>query len=455
LVLLLIKKYNGQVQSIPADELATMTTKIRGSGANSKIEGDTPRDAVQQEKRGDSVGKVADNQRLTPLNIALQTLSLREATIPLFLPRYIVDMAETHTTEFLGEDFSLLHQTFTKSASSVSMWEKLLQERKNDHASNPLMISMGMYSTIGFNHDRLDRTLLHEEAMKYHPDSERDRNMQCFKYQLHMCLTLGLERLPTPSGEYKPECIRVSTTDSNLLLFPTKSGVRNAISLQHHDSITKDDITTDFVSQKKWREINGENIVENKCYYLEDDRYRKLGTVSRMKPMPKPSRANDVGPLYFQWSFGFDRLNKDVEWCRINKVEFSNAIFQSVFHTLTGRVSKLEQLSNHLRQIKERNNETLPNDPNRPIYPTTTSYMEAIYFIRSTLKQNTSSMSNWVLDQFSNSIPNRFKNVSIFESIMTQVANKAMLIATKILNEEDTDLNRNKRETQTKPTRGD
>ena len=47
LALLLFKRYNGLVDSIEETELPTMTTKIQESGANSKIEGDTPRDAVQ------------------------------------------------------------------------------------------------------------------------------------------------------------------------------------------------------------------------------------------------------------------------------------------------------------------------------------------------------------------------------------------------------------------------
>ena len=86
LSLLLFKKYNGKVQSIESNELAIMTTKICGSGANSKIEGDTPRDVIQQEERGGSAGKVANNQQLAPLNLALQNLHCREAVLPLFFP---------------------------------------------------------------------------------------------------------------------------------------------------------------------------------------------------------------------------------------------------------------------------------------------------------------------------------------------------------------------------------
>ena len=181
----------------------------------------------------------------------------------------------------------------------------------------------------------MDRSVLQAEAMKYLPKSERYQNMQCFKSQIHMCLTIGLEDLTPPSPEERLQIIKVSSTNTDMLLLSTKSGVRNAISLSHPDYITKEDITSHFVSQKKWKEVNNEstntdidatttvdvnsffvrlcgvsvaacfcfkrqNIVDDKCFCLHDDKYTQLGMVSRLKPMPMPSRANDVGPLFFQ-----------------------------------------------------------------------------------------------------------------------------------------------------------
>ena len=481
LALLLLKRYNGLVDSIEATELHTMTTKIRGSGANSKIEGDTPRDAVQQEERGGSAGKVADNQRLTPLNLALQNLNCREAVVPLFFPRSVIDMAESHSKEFLGQQESP-GETPPDAQGKLTLWGRLLQEKVNDLPHNPLMVFMGMYSAVAFRHDKIDRDTLHSETMKYLPDSERERNMQCFKSQNHMCLTLALEKLSPPGPSQNLQDVHISNRDTKLFMISTKSGVRNALSLSHPDSVTKEDITSSFVTQQRWRDINNEendtslesgttvdvgsfverlcgvsvaacfrfkrnNIIKEECFYLDDNKYEALGAVSRMKPMPMPSRANDAGPLFFQWSFGFDRLNKDMEWCKTNLDQFSEAIFQAVFHTLTGRVVYLEQLSNHLRQHMEQQNLALPTDPDQPIYPTTTTFTEAIYFINSTLKGNRTRMSTWITDQFSKSIPSGFKIMSRFELMLKLLAQQVNSIATNILNEDDSEPNENKRET--------
>ena len=481
LALVLLKHHEGDLESIDDSEMEAMTTKIRGSGANSKIEGDTPRDAVQQEMRGGSAGKVADNQRLTPLNIALQNLHCREALVPLFFPRSVVDLAETHSEEFLGNK-NPHRKGASESPTEIGLWDKLLQEKQGETATNPKMVFMGMYSTKSFCHERLDRTTVQAEAIKYLPDSERDRNMQCFKAQNHMCLTISLERLVPPSPDETLLEIHISSKEATSFMFPTKSGVRNAISLSHPDSVTKDNITANFVRQREWRAIQSEesnetlgsatavgveafvdrlcgisvaacyrfqkkNIKEDECYYLDEDKYAAIGTVSRLKAMPMPSRANDVGPLFFQWSFGFDRLKKDKTWCKENLDNFSEAIFQSVFHTLTGRVVALEQLSEHLRQYMSGRGLPVPNDPEQPVYPTTKTYVEAIYFILSTLKGKRKSISTWVIDQFAQSIPSCLKTILGFESMLGVLAKEVGSIATNLMCGDHCRPNENKRET--------
>ena len=158
---------------------------------------------IRDRERGGSAGKVADNQRLTPLNVSLQNLHCREAVVPLFFPRSIVDMAETHSEDVLGT------KTTTTPTSdedvcedSLSLWDKLLQGIERDEDHNPLMVFIGMYSSRSFHHDKMDQSKLQKETMKYYPMSKKDRNMQCTKSENHMCLTLGLEKLiPPPPKE--------------------------------------------------------------------------------------------------------------------------------------------------------------------------------------------------------------------------------------------------------------
>ena len=480
LALILFKRHDGIIESITDTDMITLTTKIRGSGANSKIEGDTPRDAVQQEERGGSAGRVADNQRLTPLNIALQNLHCREAVVPLFFPRSLIDTAESHSEEFLGTNPSI-NKSQRGRTEKKSLWDKLLEGSHDDVVTNPKMVFMGMFSTTGFRHDRLDRETVRAEASKYLPDSEKDRNMQSFKIQSHMCLDITLERLTPPPPKKKQKEINISSNESGLFMLSTKSGVRNAISLAHNDSLTKDDITRHFVSQQKWRSIEegGDyeeldtatevdvgsfvdrlcgvsvagcyrfqkaNIEGEECYYLDAPKYESIGAVSRMKAMPMPSRANDVGPLFFQWSFGFKRLQKGQLWCKENVLDFSNTIFQAVFHTMTGRVVALERLSNHLRQHMVDNNMPVPDDPDQPIYPTTETYKEALYFILSTLKGKRTSMSIWVIDQFAPSIPTCLKTIAGFEKMLMLLAEKVRSIAENLTDEARFQPSLNKRE---------
>ena len=148
--------------------------------------------------------------------------------------------------------------------------------------------------------------------------------MQCFKSQNHMCLTLALEKLTPPGPSHNLQDIHVSNRDTKLFLISTKLGVRNAISLSHPDSVTKEDITSNFVTQQRWRDINNKesdislergttvnvgpfikrlcgvsvaacfcfkrnSIIKKEYFYLNDDKYKALGTVSLMKPMPMPS----------------------------------------------------------------------------------------------------------------------------------------------------------------------
>ena len=317
--------------------------------------------------------------------------------------------------------------------------------------------------------------------MKYYPTSEKDRNMQCFTAENHMCLTIGLEKLIPPPPTDKMKEVSVSNKDNCLFLYSTKSTVRNAISLSHPDSITKQDITSNFVTYRKWRNIEGEeiedtldskttvdvtslvhrlcgisvagclrfqkmNIHDNKCFYLHEPKYEPLGRVSRLKPIPMPSRANDAGPLYLQWSFGFNREKRDATWCKQNPNYFSEAIFQSIFHTLTGRVVYLELLSNHLRKHMLQKGLPVPNDPDQPVYPTTQTYMEAVYFINSTLKGKRVSLSPWIIDQFSCSIPSCLKTTSGFKSMLKLLANKTEKIAAELLDEDSQRKGSNKRE---------
>ena len=92
-------------------------------------------------------------------------------------------------------------------------------------------------------------------------------------------------------------------------------------------------------------------------------------------------------------------------------------------------------------------NLALPVDPNQPIYPSTRTVTEAIYFMNSTLKGNRMRMPTWISNQFSKSIPSGFKIMSRFESMMKLLAQQVNSISTTILNEDDGELNGNKQET--------
>ena len=90
---------------------------------------------------------------------------------------------------------------------------------------------------------------------------------------------------------------------------------------------------------------------------------------------------------------------------------------------------------------------SLPNNTDQTIYPITTNYMESIYFINSTLKGNSTSISSWVIDQISQAIPSRFKTMPGFESALKLFAQHARPIATKILHDDNRDVSGNKQET--------
>ena len=412
-----MKENNWDPSRIKTNQANDLHLIVCGSGGNGgRVDTYTPSKISKDDKIAAS-GTLPMSQRITNRkNMCLVKCCQRKAVVSVFVPE---SWLESETTDDTG----------LESATTVN-------------TGTGAMVFLGIFAFGKFEYTEYSPECVEKEHSVKLKNSEVPYIH--FKEAYHFQFRLRYVHIKKwPGANSALGTISMTTRNTSVFLKCTNGTLEDALSVRSKDKETRDSLIGHFLDIGGWSEFAEEetslddkeadirhfckeesgtrvkrsinyddlfqclrcisvaqsmrfmkkNIVSNRlkgqvATPLTKSNAKYIGDVLALKSVPMPGRMMDVFTMWFVWCFGNKRTDRiGSEWCKTNIQLFADMMIGSFFGRLTGRVIRLEKLSDHLKENSIGNNDTgLGNQG--PCLPGRDNLEASICFIEATLTCN-------------------------------------------------------------------